>query len=331
MALSPPRYRSPCARPFSQAGQKGSYSCTAHPATPSHAIIAMATKYSIKVWLNDDCRRFIMDSQQLSMEALRSKIYSVYGLKSDEPYVIKFKDSEGDLVTLSTMDELEDLLTHDLRDSDRTIKLHMLAAPSTNRSPSSTTVPTSPSASISASISTNPFLDSGFADDLWAISDDTEHSSTPADRIRPDVSKEMMDILRDLSYYICARDLTPFHSRVTSEKSLITPNSITQKIGAAARKFDSKIPMMKSIARSGLWMSQSSMMDFRDWSVTEVSQWLSATGLEDLSQSFRDHDINGEVLSELSHDILKDMGISSSGKRLKILKLVNDMKDSIAA
>ena len=43
------------------------------------------------------------------------------------------------------------------------------------------------------------------------------------------------------------------------------------------------------------------------------------------STVFIAHDITGEVLLDLNHDVLKEMGITSTGRRLKLLKSIGQL------
>ncbi|KAJ8100559.1 hypothetical protein POJ06DRAFT_107005 [Lipomyces tetrasporus] len=63
-----------------------------------------------------------------------------------------------------------------------------------------------------------------------------------------------------------------------------------------------------------------------DWDVEEVGNWLERIGLWQYHESFAENDITGEVLIHLDHDFLKDLGVSSVGHRLQILKAVYNIK-----
>ncbi|RKO89507.1 sterile alpha motif/pointed domain-containing protein [Blyttiomyces helicus] len=114
--------------------------------------------------------------------------------------------------------------------------------------------------------------------------------------------REVLEILRDISLYITSRDLTPVKQWVSSAKSLITAHKATAITTRPSRIVDS-------------------------WTVDDVCEWLGTVGFEDAVASFRDHDITGEVLLALGSSELKDMGIVSTGKRIKLLRLVGKIKD----
>ncbi|MCJ1250581.1 Adaptor for signal transduction [Trapelia coarctata] len=63
-----------------------------------------------------------------------------------------------------------------------------------------------------------------------------------------------------------------------------------------------------------------------EWRVDDCASFISSLGLQQYCEIFIDNDIVGEALVALRHDELKEMGITSMGHRLTILKGVYDMK-----
>ncbi|KAI9671993.1 MAG: Adaptor for signal transduction [Trizodia sp. TS-e1964] len=63
-----------------------------------------------------------------------------------------------------------------------------------------------------------------------------------------------------------------------------------------------------------------------DWTAEECADYVTSLGLDQYSETFLDNDIVGEALIALKHEELKEMGISSVGHRLTILKSVYDVK-----
>ena len=51
----------------------------------------------------------------------------------------------------------------------------------------------------------------------------------------------------------------------------------------------------------------------------DVAAWLRGLGLERYAPAFRDNDIDGEVLPELTSDDLISIGVTSVGHRRKLL------------
>ncbi len=57
-----------------------------------------------------------------------------------------------------------------------------------------------------------------------------------------------------------------------------------------------------------------------------VRAWLEGLGLEEYADVFAENSIGIELLSELDHDLLKDIGVSSAGHRLQILKAAKSVE-----
>jgi hypothetical protein len=51
-----------------------------------------------------------------------------------------------------------------------------------------------------------------------------------------------------------------------------------------------------------------------------VRQWLVSLGLAQYADAFDENAIGWEVLPDLDHHVLKDVGVSAAGDRLRILK-----------
>ncbi|KAI9698787.1 MAG: Adaptor for signal transduction [Candelina mexicana] len=62
------------------------------------------------------------------------------------------------------------------------------------------------------------------------------------------------------------------------------------------------------------------------WTAEEVINFVSNLGLQQYTEIFLDNEIVGEALIALKHEELKEMGITSVGHRLTILKSVYDVK-----
>ena len=54
----------------------------------------------------------------------------------------------------------------------------------------------------------------------------------------------------------------------------------------------------------------------------DVAAWLRGLGLEQYAPAFRDNDIDGEVLPELTADDLISIGVTSVGHRRKLLDAI---------
>ncbi|MEM7251049.1 MAG: adenylate/guanylate cyclase domain-containing protein [Pseudomonadota bacterium] len=62
--------------------------------------------------------------------------------------------------------------------------------------------------------------------------------------------------------------------------------------------------------------------------MSDVTTWLESLGLEQYAQAFADNDIDWELLPELDHDVLKDIGVSSAGARLRMLASIRSFTDN---
>lgn len=60
----------------------------------------------------------------------------------------------------------------------------------------------------------------------------------------------------------------------------------------------------------------------------DVEAWLKTLGLEQYAQAFRDNDIDGELLTKLTGDDLKDIGVSSVGHRRKLLEAISALNQA---
>ncbi|KAF8518988.1 hypothetical protein BU17DRAFT_48119 [Hysterangium stoloniferum] len=63
-----------------------------------------------------------------------------------------------------------------------------------------------------------------------------------------------------------------------------------------------------------------------DWDEEAVITWLSNLGFTQYDQQIREHNISGEVLTFLDQETLKEVGVSTIGQRLAILKAVYYLK-----
>lgn len=62
----------------------------------------------------------------------------------------------------------------------------------------------------------------------------------------------------------------------------------------------------------------------------DIKAWLAALGLQRYEQAFRDHDIDFDVLPELTADDLSALGITSVGHRRKLLAATATLRIELA-
>ena len=71
-----------------------------------------------------------------------------------------------------------------------------------------------------------------------------------------------------------------------------------------------------------------SFPDFlRTWNDTHVARWLTDNKCPHHVETFKNNDIRGDILLELDHDALKEMGIVSIGDRLRIVNAVKTLRN----
>ena len=61
--------------------------------------------------------------------------------------------------------------------------------------------------------------------------------------------------------------------------------------------------------------------------MSDVREWLNSIGLGQYADSFVAGDIDWEVLSHLDHEVLRELGVSSPGHRLRILKAIGSLPE----
>ena len=61
---------------------------------------------------------------------------------------------------------------------------------------------------------------------------------------------------------------------------------------------------------------------------TSTRQWLEALGLSQYADVFEANDVDADLLSHLSDQVLKDIGVASAGHRLRILAAIAPLAGS---
>ncbi|KAJ3226664.1 hypothetical protein HK099_004408 [Clydaea vesicula] len=65
------------------------------------------------------------------------------------------------------------------------------------------------------------------------------------------------------------------------------------------------------------------------WNEDKVGEFLEENGFTQFKKSFRQNNINGEILLELTYETLKDLGILSVGERAKVLRAIKVVKNNM--
>jgi SAM domain (Sterile alpha motif) len=63
----------------------------------------------------------------------------------------------------------------------------------------------------------------------------------------------------------------------------------------------------------------------------DVTAWLRGLGLDKYEAAFRDNDIDEAVLASLTHDTLKEIGVTTVGHRLKLLDAIAALRTDAGA
>ncbi|KAI1301143.1 Adaptor for signal transduction [Mortierella claussenii] len=262
---------------------------------------------TVKAWHRDDCRRLSIDIEQIQYQELKKKLQNTFQLDTD--FTVKYADMDGDLCTITGTEEFEDLVNSDLVKERRgTLRLQVISKSGSFSSGSN---------SSNGSGSRRP--------SIFHRRDSSDHSGTSTlagdsktifDSQYTDC--DMLEILRDISLFICARGMDRHgeHAPTTAQNF--------QRLNYA-RAVRAKFPLS-----NGADLLQGLDGHVYKWSVETTGQWLNNSGYEDNVQIFKDHDITGDVLLELTHDTLKDMGMTSTGRRIRLLKMIAELRLHVA-
>ena len=63
----------------------------------------------------------------------------------------------------------------------------------------------------------------------------------------------------------------------------------------------------------------------------DVGGWLRSLGLERYEAGFHENDIDETILPNLTHETLKDLGVTSVGHRLKLLDAIAALRGNTSA
>jgi len=62
--------------------------------------------------------------------------------------------------------------------------------------------------------------------------------------------------------------------------------------------------------------------------MTSLRQWLDSIGLGQYAGAFENHSIDWDVVRKLNHSVLKDIGVTSTGDRIRLLSAIKDLSSS---
>ncbi|KAF9193688.1 hypothetical protein BGZ50_007264 [Haplosporangium sp. Z 11] len=231
---------------------------------------------TVKAWHRDDCRRLSINLEQIQYQDLKEKLQNTFQLENE--FTVKYADVDGDLCTIGGTEEFDDLINSDLvKERKGTLRLQVIPKNSSSRRPSILHRRNSSDQSGTSTLGDSKLNRTIF---------DSEYTDC-----------DMLEILRDISLFICARgidrhgenenalaELPPGASSwVSAGKNLITPTSAQnfQRLNYA-RAVRAKFPVSNS---SALLNGLDSHV--YNWSVETTGQFLKNNGFEDSVQSFK--------------------------------------------
>ncbi|KAF9336768.1 hypothetical protein BGZ91_009841 [Linnemannia elongata] len=233
---------------------------------------------TVKAWHRDDCRRLSIDIEQIQYQDLKKKLQNTFQLENE--FTVKYADLDGDLCTIAGTEEFEDMINSELV-KERKATLRLQVIPNSRRPSILHRRESSDQSGTSTLVGDSKGSSRGSFDSEYADSD-------------------MLEILRDISLFICARgmdrhgsehaesalaDLPPGASSwVSAGKNLITPTSAQnfQRLNYA-RAARAKFP-----ASNGTDLLNGLDTHVYNWTVETTAQWLTTNGYEDSVQSFKD-------------------------------------------
>ncbi|KAL2311994.1 Protein pob1 [Schizosaccharomyces pombe] len=89
----------------------------------------------------------------------------------------------------------------------------------------------------------------------------------------------------------------------------------------------SPLPYIENRPASSLAVSEK-IQNVPNWSTEEVVEWLMNAGLGSVAPNFAENEITGEILLGLDSNVLKELNITSFGKRFEVLRKIQQLKDS---
>ncbi|KAG0182148.1 polar growth protein [Apophysomyces sp. BC1034] len=99
---------------------------------------------------------------------------------------------------------------------------------------------------------------------------------------------------------------------------------------SSQRGIEQKIENQRRAPQISLSVSEAGDGQPEDWSTDRVATWLQSVGLGMVADNFIEQEITGDILLDLTIDSLKELGISTYGKRYKVMNAINKLKATAA-
>ncbi|OBZ82317.1 hypothetical protein A0J61_09631, partial [Choanephora cucurbitarum] len=86
-------------------------------------------------------------------------------------------------------------------------------------------------------------------------------------------------------------------------------------------------PLPKNSQLSTMQSTDKASKPVEEWSSDQVAAWLMSIGFDkELADNFKDQEISGDILLELTLDSLKELQITTFGKRFKVHNAINSLR-----
>lgn len=117
---------------------------------------------------------------------------------------------------------------------------------------------------------------------------------------------------------------------VSIEDQSTSPATSTFPSSAGARQGDGSFSSSHSRPPKPLGFASFSSAFPDQWTVTEVSEWAKAKGLDEFTVGkFMEHEITGDVLLELDVNALKEIDLTAFGRRVRVIKAIEELKKTM--
>ncbi|KAL9619231.1 MAG: hypothetical protein Q9160_006166 [Pyrenula sp. 1 TL-2023] len=91
-----------------------------------------------------------------------------------------------------------------------------------------------------------------------------------------------------------------------------------------------EVPPVRDITTLNKAVAELDETQVQSWSPLEVANWMADSGFEDtVVDKFLSHDISGQILLDLQFEDLKELDITSFGKRHRLMSSIQALRDSV--
>ncbi|EPB89725.1 hypothetical protein HMPREF1544_03388 [Mucor circinelloides 1006PhL] len=122
--------------------------------------------------------------------------------------------------------------------------------------------------------------------------------------------------------------------QLTSNSYMPSPHLSSRSSGSTIEdEIDDALSQLQSVTMTTTATTPDIIVNDKDtnkvesWDVDQVADWLKSVGLDSVSRNFIDQEISGDILLDLNIDALKELGITTFGKRYKIMQAITSLKE----